>query len=206
MAYKDDKMTKGEIVKFFLYFVMVCLVSFAFLYLFGLVPESLKSNIAKYPQKEAEAMFVGVEPTRIVIKKIGVDALVYNPENTDIKSLNKYLTSGAVRYPGSGLIGKGNMFLFGHSADIYSTVNNPAYKTFNGISKLGFGDEIIVYAENKSFLYKVLSVTLVGADKALVEFSGTDNKLTISTCNTFGAKEERHVVEAKYIGLYSGNF
>jgi len=155
------------------------------------------------PTEKAEESLasIGFVPTRIVIEKIGVDSLVYNPESSDIKTLNKYIAYGAVRYPSSGLIGKGNMFLFGHSADIYSVVNNPAFKTFNGISGLERGDKIKVFSNDKAYVYRVMSVTLVGADKAFVEFGGTENKLTISTCNTFGAKEERNVVEAIYIGV-----
>lgn len=203
MTYQTNEIKKGDFFKFLLYFFLVCLASFAFLYLFGLVPESLKENIVQYPQKKVEESFVsiGFIPTRIVIEKIGVDSLVYNPESSDIKTLNKYIAYGAVRYPGSGLIGKGNMFIFGHSADIYSVVNNPAYKTFNGIAKLERGDKIKLFSNDKVYIYRVISVALVGADEALVEFGGAENKLTISTCNTFGAKEERYVVEAQYIGI-----
>jgi LPXTG-site transpeptidase (sortase) family protein len=189
----------SDIFRFFLYFFLVCIGTFAFLYVFGLIPDSLKDNIAKYPQAKIEESVTGLVPSRIVIEKIGVDSLVYNPESNDIKVLNKYISYGAVRYPGSGLIKKGNMFIFGHSADIYNVVNNPAYKTFNGIKNLKSGDEIKVFSDKSIYLYKVTTVTLVGADKALVEFGGNVNKLTISTCNTFGAKTDRYVVEADYV-------
>jgi LPXTG-site transpeptidase (sortase) family protein len=200
MNYHEEKYSKREFFKFFLYFFLISLATFAFLYLFGLVPSSLKDNIAKYPQAKIQESFTGFIPTRIVIAKIGVDSLVYNPNSSDIKVLNEYISYGAVRYPGSGLIGKGNMFIFGHSADIYSVVNNQAYKTFNGIKKLVAGDQIKVFSDKDVYIYKVSSVSLVGADEAIIEFGGSDNKLTISTCNTFGAKEERQVVEAYYVG------
>jgi sortase (surface protein transpeptidase) len=38
----------------------------------------------------------------------------------------------------------------------------------------------------------------VDQTRALVEFNDK-NMLTLSTCNTFGAKSERYVVEANYL-------
>jgi sortase (surface protein transpeptidase) len=39
----------------------------------------------------------------------------------------------------------------------------------------------------------------VDQTRALVEFDNNKNMLTLSTCNTFGAKSERYVVEADYL-------
>lgn len=198
--YNDEKINKFDILKFFLYFVLVCFTTFAFLYLFGLVPDSFKSNISKYPQEKTEEEKIGIVPSRIVIPKIGADSLIYNPENNDIKTLNKYLGFGAVRYPSSGLIGKGNILIFGHSADIFLNVTNPAFKTFNNISKLERGDIIELYSKDDIFLYRVKSVRSEEASEALIKFDNTEDKLTISTCNTFGQKEDRYIVEATFIG------
>lgn len=137
-------------------------------------------------------------PQRIVIDKAGVDAVIRNPESTSVSVLDQELAYGAVRYPGSGLPGEGNMFLFGHSSGL-PFVRNQAYKTFNGIQFLERGDRILIYSDNHEYEYRVLRVKLVDKDEALVSFNGSQHMLTLSTCNTFGEKQERFVVEADFV-------
>jgi LPXTG-site transpeptidase (sortase) family protein len=58
------------------------------------------------------------------------------------------------------------------------------------------GDEIEIESNGRTFIYKVQKVTLLDESAAFVDFSKTDQMLTLSTCNTFGQKQERWVVEA----------
>lgn len=176
------------------------------LYLAGLVPATLQPKESESfrtlwdkSQSTTTLAVVSEEPTRIVIDKIGVDATVANPNTTDVATLDDYLLQGAVRYPGSGLLGQGNMFLFGHSTGI-KIVHNQAYKTFNGLKDLVAGDLINVYSANKIYTYQVTSVAMVDQSQALVTFGNTKNMLTLSTCNTFGQKSDRYVVQADFIG------
>lgn len=134
-------------------------------------------------------------PTHIYIPKIGVDSVILQPDSQDVATLDAALQEGAVHYPGSGVASQGNMFLFGHSTN-WKVVQNKAYKTFNGVEELLPGDEIIVDTDGVETVYIVDSVTLVDENDALVEIGGIDRKLTISTCNSFGEKQERWVVEA----------
>jgi len=208
-------MLKKSQIKFLFYFAIFFFVLFTLLYLAGLVPEALQPNQTDSfrtlwdktqaerinDQKNAEGIVIGENPLRIVIEKIGVDVAVLNPNTTNITTLNEYLKQGAVHYPGSGLIASGNMFIFGHSAEAYSVINNPAYRAFDGLKNLQTGDVIKVYGVSKVYTYRVTSVKLVKSDQALVEFNNNKNILTLSTCNTFGAKEERHVVEADFVGV-----
>jgi sortase (surface protein transpeptidase) len=162
---------------FFLNLFIVLTITFSVLYLFGLVPEEFKNIIGRDPVKESKGNQVGELPLSVVIPNIGVDAQIYNPSTTTATVLNNYLLKGAVRYPGSGLPGgKGNIFIFGHSTGI-KIVNNQAFKTFNGLEKLKKDDLIHVFSSNYEYVYKVLTVTVVGADKALVEFNTKSNML-----------------------------
>jgi LPXTG-site transpeptidase (sortase) family protein len=192
---------KSRRLAFFFNFFIVCLITFSVLYLFGFVPEELQMSFGRAPEPAhtAEEIKTGEFPLRVVISSIGVDTQVYNPESTSTEVLDSYLLKGAVRYPGSGLLGYGNIFIFGHSTG-FKIVNNQAYKTFSGLRNVKKDDQIFVFSNDNEFLYKVSSVKLETADKALVEFDTTKQKLTISTCNTFGAKEDRYVVEADYVG------
>lgn len=205
-------MLKKSQVKFLLYFAIIFVVTFTLLYSAGLVPESIKveqgdslRTLWDKAQNNAIQTQIGrgsltsEKPLRIVIEKIGVDATIANPVSTNVTTLDEYLKQGAVRYPGSGSLGEGNMFIFGHSTGL-TTVNNLAYKTFNGLRDLSSGDIIKIYGDSKIHQYQVSSVVLVDESQALVEFTNTKNMLTLSTCNSFGAKTERYVVEADYIG------
>ena len=154
------------------------------------------------PEGDGQTLiFNTLDPTRIVIEKIGVDVSIQNPQTRDPAELDKSLLKGVVHYPGSGgPEDNSNMFLFGHSTT-FRVVSNPAYKAFNNLEKLNIGDRVEVFAGNSVYLYKVTSVVLVGTDTALVEFSRGKKMLTLTTCNTFGgkSKEERIVVEAVYV-------
>lgn len=194
-------------------FALVFFLTFAGLYVLGLVPSEFSSGgndeasdlklriLNNFDDQKTEIKKVpGEEPVYIEIPKVGVNITVLNPSSKNNNILNEYLLKGAVRYPGSGLIGEGNMLIFGHSAEAYKSVVNPAYRAFNGIEKLKEGDEIYIRSENADYVYKVISQKLVNASEEQIIFSTDKNMLTISTCNTFGEKQERYVVEAEYIG------
>ena len=184
---------------FFLCLFIILTMTFSILYLFDLVPEAFKSIIGREQVTESKENRVGDLPLSIKIPIIGVDAQVYNPATTSEKILDDYLLKGAVRYPGSGLLGgDGNIFIFGHNTGI-PIVNNQAFKTFNGIKNLKAGDLIQVFSDKYEYDYKVTSLKMVGADKALVEFNTKSEMLTISTCNNFGAKSDRYVVESVFV-------
>jgi len=201
-------------MKFLFYAIITFFVLFTLLFLAGLVPESLKpqqedSFRTLWDKTQAERIndqqknndiVVGENPTKIIIEKIGVNVAVINPNTTNVATLDSYLKQGVVRYPGSGTLGLGNMFIFGHSTGI-QVVQNQAYKAFNGLKSLQVGDTIKVSGATQTYVYRVTSVNLVDKDQALVEFDQNKNMLTLSTCNTFGAKEDRYVVEADFAGV-----
>jgi LPXTG-site transpeptidase (sortase) family protein len=139
-------------------------------------------------------------PIRIVIAKAGVDINVRNPESTNPDFLDTELTRGVVRYPGSGMPGAGNMFIFGHSTGL-SAVQNQAYKAFNEIHNLVVGDIITIYSTNHIYTYKVQVVKKVDKNDTWVRFDGSRTMLTLSTCDSFGSKADRYVVEAEYVGI-----
>lgn len=206
MAMEKDNNEQGFIriilenkAYFFVNLFIILTMTFAVLYLFGLVPEEFKTLVGRDPVKEVKENKVGELPVSVVIPAIGVDTQIYNPSTTSVKILDEFLLKGAVRYPGSGLLGgSGNIFLFGHSTGL-KIVNNQAFKTFNGLKNLKKDDLIHIFSDKYEYVYKVVSVEMVGADKALVEFNTKNEMLTISTCNTFGAKSDRYVVQSLYV-------
>lgn len=200
--------------KFILIFGLIFLGTFLLLYALNLVPKELISGEDKgsflddaklkvlkeadsFSEEENIIEVVGEAPTHIEIPKAGVNISILNSDSTNTSILDEYLKKGVVRYPGSGLLGQGNMLLFGHSSN-WKTVQNSAYKALNNIWNLEIGDEIYVKSETTTYVYKVRSVKLLQASNVRVDFSNNENILTLSTCNTFGAKEDRYVVEADF--------
>jgi len=136
-------------------------------------------------------------PQKIEIPKIGVSSTIQIPSNVNVATLDTALAKGAVYYPGSGTLQGGNMFLFGHSTN-WKVVNNQAYKTFNDLEELKKGDEIKLTSDGKVYVYEVTTVRHAADDDVLVQFDKGDRMLTISTCDTFGQKQDRWIVEAEF--------
>lgn len=140
------------------------------------------------------------DPLRLEIPSISVDTIVENPKSTNPEVLDAELTKGAVHYPGSGMPGSGNMFIFGHSTG-FSVVQNKAYKVFNRLKDLKNGETITVYGKDWKYEYRVTSVRKVDKSDALVTFDTKTNMITLSTCDSFGRAQDRYVVEGELIGI-----
>ena len=142
-------------------------------------------------------------PITITIPAIGLSARVTNPTSTDIAVLDQALLQGAVRYPTSAKLGEtGNVVLFGHSSYL-PIVGNQAYKTFNGIQKLVASDTITISSSGTSYVYRVRGVGKESANDAAIPLSVVGRVLTLSTCDSFGAKTDRFVVVADFVERHS---
>lgn len=187
-------------------FALVFLGSVGILGKFGLLPEPPIMNVAPNVTLAAtadtspSATAVPELPASIEIPALGLFASVANPTATDVKTLDEMLLKGAVRYPTSARLGEaGNIVLFGHSSYL-PVVGNQAYKTFNGIQKLVAGDLVTVYSSGTAYAYRVRSVKKENASGDTgIELSSAGRTLTLVTCNSFGAKEDRFVVTADFV-------
>ena len=142
-------------------------------------------------------------PIRMEIPSLNRTSAIVNPETTNIEALDKELLKGAVRYPTSAKLGEvGNVILFGHSSYL-PIVGNQAYKTFNGIQKLVSGDVITVYSSGTAYTYRVRSVEVKNSTIDGILLSTPGRVLTLVTCNSFGAKEERFILTADFVESYS---
>lgn len=194
------------------------LILFAILFQLGWVPSALSEEVnidseltiyneeptvlAAETVSSAQTNNANDAPMRIIIDAIDVDITIENPTSSDINVLDEALTKGSVHYPGSGdLEDTSNLFLFGHSSYLPDVINK-SYTAFNGVQHLVSGDIIRVQSATKEYIYKVNVVELVDANDAWVELSNTEKKLTLSTCNTFGSKQDRYVVDAQFVGSY----
>ncbi len=138
-------------------------------------------------------------PMRIVIPVLKISAIIANPDTTNAATLDSLLLKGAVRYPTSASLGEtGNVVLFGHSSYL-PIVHNQAYKTFNGIQKLVAGDIVTVSSSDMSYMYKVRTVAKESTNSGEIPLEVAGRVLTLSTCDSFGAKTDRFVVVADFV-------
>ncbi|MEK7606154.1 MAG: sortase [Patescibacteria group bacterium] len=181
------------------------IILFTISWFFGIVPPLETSTVEQDAETITPVVAAEVTndtPVRIIIDAIGVDTKINNPTGTSIATLDAALLTGAVHYPGSGdLEDTSNMFLFGHSTG-FRVVQNESFKAFNNLDDLSANDIIRVRSDSHEYLYRVTNVSKTKAEDALVELSNREKKLTLTTCDSFGSKEDRFVVEADFVGSY----
>lgn len=139
-----------------------------------------------------------VLPTSIVITKLGIDLPIDNPTTTNVAVLDEALNDAVVRYPGSGTLNSNvNVLIFGHSSYL-PVVRNPLYKAFNGIQNLTYGDEIQVQSDDTTYVYKVFNVRKANAEDDEIALQTGKRQITLLTCDSFGKKSDRFIVEAEF--------
>ena len=162
------------------------------------VPDPLSTTTAQLPTVSVEK---GELPTRVEIPSIGLKATVSTPASTDVATLDRALLTGAVRYPGSGVPGeKGNVLMFGHSSHL-PVVHNQAYKAFNDIQKLKAGEPIFIIGTDKVYIYAVEKVEEANTTTGEIPLAVSGAKLTLATCDNFGAKSDRFIVTATLVNV-----
>ncbi len=200
---------KGQ---FFGVFFAIVLISYGILYAIDFIPEApaqeeATADVTVVPRPSfsasstapAPARTVARYPERITIDAIGLDVEVLNPSGDSIAELDAALLEGAVRHPKSAdFREEGTMFLFGHSSYL-PTVHNSNFKAFNGIQKLVWGDVIVVRSEDTEYRYRVEKVSKAAASQTEVALEHGTRRLMLVTCNSFGSKDDRFVVEAAFI-------
>ncbi len=143
-----------------------------------------------------------VLPVKIYIQDLDRKIKVDNPQSTKISDLNAGLKKAVLRYPGTATLNESgrNMLIFGHSSHLpIDKVFNKMYRAFNGIEKLKKGSKIYLYGDDgKTYVYSVYKVSRKSANNDVVYIATKEKNLTLITCDNFGAKEDRWVVEARF--------
>lgn len=135
-------------------------------------------------------------PKRIIFDTLDKEVPVLNPSSHTTESLDIALLSGAVRHPDSAdFVQEGTIFLFGHSSYL-PTVINKNFQAFNGIQKLKWGDTVRLQSSDTEYVYRVDRVYETSAIGAEIPIETGKSKLTLVTCDSFGSKSDRFVVEA----------
>jgi len=155
--------------------------------------------------KEDIQLDISITPyeNRVVIPKIGKNIPLVEVKNREVESVNELhdifmqeLEDGIVRYPGSALPGEaGNSFIFGHSSNFPWLPGN-YNEVFALLDRLEKDDEVIIYYNQKKYVYVVREKTVVKPwDTRILRDQNKDKKLiTLMTCWPVGTTTNRLLV------------
>jgi len=216
---------KNRLAAFLFVFFITFTLGYLFLSAFGAVPNirvseadgaTVSGEVATTPAAAAGAAPLAAEaftdekeevviqhilPLTMYIDKLDRTLPVHNPTSRAVADLDSALLNGIVRHPDSAHFGQeGTMFILGHSSYLPS-VNNRFFKAFYGIQDLTWGDTITVTSADRQYVYQVDNVYKARAQEVSVPIATPGSRLTLATCNSFGTKDDRYIVEAKL--LYS---
>ncbi len=200
-------------------FFVVMMIGYGFLYFIDFVPEAPTDNEAKKAEETAsvieeepaaaqpvieETPTVAINndpfPISISLSPLDRTVTVLNPASRSVADLDAALLKGVVRHPDSADLNdeQGNILILGHSSYL-KNVFNKNYQAFNGIQNLKWGDTITLKSSDMEYTYRVDRVYEAKASAVMVPTKASQAKLTLATCDTFGAKEDRFIVEATLV-------
>ena len=201
-------------VVFFFVCVGVIALTYGFLVLIDFLPEKpsaispneeVQEAISDPDTSEVFATDDTMYPTRIIFDSLDKEVSIANPVSDSVADLDSALLHGAVRHPDSAdFKNTGTIFILGHSSYL-PNVMNKNFQAFNGIQKLVFGDTIRLQSKDREYVYRVDRVYEAKASDAEVPMQYEKAKLTVATCNSFGTKDDRYIVEASLVESHELN-
>lgn len=206
-----------QAVVFFFVWMGVAALTFGFFKLIDFLPESPTPNEQDAPQEaralteipedvldldEEMATSETMLPEMIIFDTLGKEIPIINPRDTSVAVLDNALLSGVVRHPESAdFLNTGTIFLLGHSSYL-PVVHNKNFQAFNGIQDLEWGDTIRLRSADSEYVYTIDRVYEAQASDAMVPIEYGTPTLTLATCNSFGTKDDRYIVEASLVSKH----
>jgi LPXTG-site transpeptidase (sortase) family protein len=170
-----------------------------------IAPVASTSVVTHAAQTGATLPINAILPIKMVIPTLNKTVTVLNPAGSSVSALDTALLSSVARHPESATLGEnGNIFIMGHSSYL-PVVHNHNYQALNGIQNLKWGDTISLFSSDTEYVYRVEKVYKAKASTLTVPVGGPDKTLTLATCNSFGTKDDRFIVEATLISTKASN-
>lgn len=146
--------------------------------------------------------------TRLVIPRINQNVPVVGVRNENLiarkweeleADIQKALKNGVIHYPGTSLPGEGgNIVVTGHSS--YYAWDPGRFKdVFALLHDVKMGDRIVMYFNQKKFIYAVENIKIVTPDKVDVLGPTNREQLTLITCTPIGTNLKRLILTAKLV-------
>lgn len=165
---------------------------------------SPKKLVPTKPQINVDFDIVPYE-NRIIVPKIGKNIPLVDVElskNVDFDHMEnifmKELEKGVIRYPGTARPGEnGNAFVFGHSSN-FPWMKGAYNQVFALLDKLTYGDEVIVYYNQKKYVYVIREKKIVKpGDVKVLNRDPERKELSLMTCWPLGTTLKRMIVFAE---------
>lgn len=206
-------------VAFLIAFFVIFTLSYGVLYALDFYPETIKSEARELvpvatttpvtkPEEPVVPKIVtppsivignSTLPIKLVIPALDKSVAILNPAAKSVSALDTALLSGVVRHPDSAVLGEnGTVFVMGHSSYL-PVVHNRNFQALNGIQNLKWGDTISLFSSDTEYVYRVEKVYKAKASALTVPVKGNEKTLTLATCNSFGSKDDRFIVEATLV-------
>ncbi len=195
-------------VPFLMVFFGTIFITYLFLFIVDFIPEAPAADDEVHVEENESATGTSTigtfevlpkaapEPERVIIDKLEREVAVLNPTSRDIADLDAALLSGVVRHPDSADFSEdGNILILGHSSYLPNVLNKN-FQAFNGLHTLTWGDKIRLQSEDTEYVYRVEKVYEAKAAEVVIPETPGEARLTLATCNSFGAKDDRFIVEA----------
>lgn len=173
--------------------------------------EKLLTQVSNFtPSKLIPPLNIEVYPAdmRIIIPRINQNVPVVGVKNENLVArdwdkleadIQKALRNGVIHYPGTALPGEGNnVVVTGHSS--YYVWDPGRFKdVFALLHDVRMGDRIVVYFNQKKFVYEVDKIKVVLPKDVDVLGSAPREQLTLITCTPIGTNLKRLIVTAKLV-------
>jgi LPXTG-site transpeptidase (sortase) family protein len=197
-------------IPFLMVFFVTIFVTYLVLVVIDFIPEAPAESVSpEDTMLEEEAQVSGLEPVlapvpeahpiSIIIDKLDREVVVLNPVSREVADLDEALLSGVVRHPDSAdFTSDGNMLILGHSSYLPNVLNKN-FQAFNGLQTLTWGDKIRLVSADTEYTYRVEKVYEAKASEVFVPETPGEARLTLATCDSFGSKDDRFIVEAVQI-------
>ena len=160
------------------------------------LPPRQTINLPSAPAPKAQYPYSDKENS-LEIPRIGITSPLIIAQSANNIALEKDLDKGVVYYPGSVLPGEaGQIVVLGHSAP----PNWPHIKhdwVFSDINNLNMNDQIILYFNNKQYIYLVKKKNIIQKGQELAFDGASHNMLTIVSCWPPGKDYQRIAVQAE---------
>ena len=174
-----------------------------------LINQNLKvSNDPELQKKQIPALNLEIAPVdnrliiprinkNIPIVRVSSESLIRRDWNALEKEMQSALKGGVVHYPGTSIPGEGgNMAITGHSS--YFPWDPGRFKdVFALLHDVYEGDKIVVYWDQKKYIYEVTEKKIVLPEDIQVLKQTPGEQITLITCTPVGTNLKRLIIVAK---------